>query len=90
MGKTPLFVGGTGIVAEKSGAGVVARVYPVASHAETFFIDRDGVTRTTIRLNVSDWKNVTVTALGGRPVTGQWRRNAFEFVIVPGETYELR
>ena len=90
LGKTPLFVGGTGIVAEKSGAGVVARIYPVASHAETFFIDRDGVTRTTIRLNVSDWKNVTVTALGGRPVTGQWRRNAFEFVIVPGETYELR
>ena len=49
LGKTPLFVGGTGIVAEKSGAGVVARVYPVASHAETFFIDRDGVTRTTVR-----------------------------------------
>ena len=69
---------------------MVARVYPVASHAETFFIDRDGVTRTTVRLNVSDWKNVTVTALGGRSVTGQWRRNAFEFVIVPGETYELR
>lgn len=90
LGKTPLFVGGTGIVAEKSGVGVVARIYPIASHAETFFIDRDGVTRTTVRLNVSDWKNVTVTALGGRPVTGQWRRNAFEFVIVPGETYELR
>ena len=89
VGKTPLFVGGTGIVAEKQGTQVVARIFPVSPHAETCLIDRDGVTRTTIRLNVSDWKKVSAAA-GGRPVSGAWRGNAFEFVIVPGETYEVR
>jgi alpha-glucosidase (family GH31 glycosyl hydrolase) len=90
LGKTPLFVGGTGIVGEKRGTQVVARVYPIASSAESFLIDRDGVTRTTIRLHVSDWKKVNVSAGSGRATRGAWRDNAFEFVIVPGETYELR
>jgi len=89
VGKTPLFVGGTGIVAEKQGTQVVARIFPVSPHAESFLIDRDGVTRTAVRLNVSDWKRVSATA-GGRPVSGAWRGSAFEFVIVPGETYEVR
>ena len=89
-GKTPLFAGGTGIVAEKQGARVVARIYPIAPHAETFLIDRDGVTRTTIRLNVADWKRFPWSPLAAIPTTGSWQRNAFEFVIVPGETYELR
>ena len=90
MGKTPLFVGGTGIVAEKRGSQAMARIYPIASSAESFLIDRDGVTRTTIRLQVSDWKKVSVSAVSGRPTSGAWRGNAFEFAIVPGETYELR
>ncbi len=93
-GKTPLFVGGTGIVAEKRGAGVVARIYPVhsplSSKVESFFLAADGVTRTTIRVNVSDWQHVTLSTAGGRAVTGSWQRNAFEFMTVPGEIYELR
>ncbi|MGD0777179.1 MAG: hypothetical protein ABSC05_30530 [Candidatus Solibacter sp.] len=34
----------------KRGSRIVARIYPVASQAESFFIAADGVTRTTIRL----------------------------------------
>jgi len=89
-GKTPLFAGGTGIVAEKRGPAVVARIYPLVSQAESFFIAADGVTRTTIRMNVTDWKHVTVTGAGGRAVAGSWQRYAFEFVTIPGETYEVR
>jgi len=88
-GKSPLFVGGTGIVAEKRGSGTVARIYSVNPHGETFLIDRDGVTRTTIRLNVADWNSVSITG-AGRAVTGSWRDHTLEFAIVPGETYDIR
>jgi alpha-glucosidase (family GH31 glycosyl hydrolase) len=89
-GKTPLFVGGTGIVAEKRGADVVARIYPIASRTGSFLIAADGVTRTTIRVNVTDWKKASVSAASGHPTSGSWQHNAFEFVVTPGETYELR
>ena len=87
VGKTPLFVGGTGIVIEKRGSELAARIFPVTQHAETFVIARDGLTRTTIRLNVADWKNVT---LRGGKARGTWQHGVYEFVITPGETYELR
>jgi hypothetical protein len=74
----------------KRGSRIVARIYPVASQAESFFIAADGVTRTTIRLNIADWQRVSVTAGGGRAISGAWQRNAYEFVTTPGETYELR
>jgi alpha-glucosidase (family GH31 glycosyl hydrolase) len=90
VGKTPLFVGGTGIIEEKRDAGIVARVYPVTTTADDFFIDRDGVTRTSIRVQVRDWKNVAVTTTGGRRVVGSWQRHAYEFPIQPGESYEVR
>jgi alpha-glucosidase (family GH31 glycosyl hydrolase) len=89
-GKTPLFAGGTGIVVEKRGSGVVARIYPVASHAETRFFHRDGQTSSTIRVNVSDWKKVSVSTSAGRRCNASWQRHALEFPIVPGEDYELR
>jgi hypothetical protein len=89
-GKTPLFVGGTGIVVEKRGAQLIARVYPVAADAESVFIHRDGKTRSTIRVRVADWKKVSATTTAGRRCAGTWQRHAFEFVLEPGESYELR
>ena len=89
-GKTPLFIGGTGAVVEKKGAGLVARLYPVTNEAETVFIHRDGLTRSAIRLNVSDWKRPTVTTRTGHPVSAAWQRHAYEFVLQPGEDYDVR
>jgi alpha-glucosidase (family GH31 glycosyl hydrolase) len=88
-GKTPLFVGGTGIVIEKAGTGVAARVYPVTAAAETTFIHRDGIGQSTIRVKVADWKKASVTS-AGRRVAARWVRHALEFPIAAGETYELR
>jgi alpha-glucosidase (family GH31 glycosyl hydrolase) len=88
-GKTPLFAGGSGIVEEKRGREIVARIYPVSTEAQSFFIDRNGVTRTSIRVHVADWKNVTATARGGRKIAAALARHAFEFVIEPGESYEV-
>jgi alpha-glucosidase (family GH31 glycosyl hydrolase) len=88
-GKTPLFAGGTGIVLEKRGSGVVARVYPVVTKAETIFYHRDGLSRSSIRLEVSDWKKAAVSA-GGRPVSASWQRHALEFPVEAGVDYVVR
>ncbi|MGJ5819724.1 TIM-barrel domain-containing protein [Paludibaculum fermentans] len=88
--QTPLFVGGTGIVIEKKGAGLVARIYPVAEHAETRFIHPDGNSESTLRVRVADWKRVTVKCSSGGNCTGSWERHAFEFPIRPGVNYEIQ
>ncbi len=90
--KTPLFVGGTGIVVEKQGAGkgLAARIYPVTAQAESRFIHPDGISVSAIRVNVSDWKNVSVRCSSGRACSGSWQRHAFEFTMLPGEDYEIR
>jgi alpha-D-xyloside xylohydrolase len=89
VGKTPLFVGGTGIVVEKQGSQLVARVYAVGNRATTFFLDRDGNTRTTFHLGVENWKKVTVVDSRGGAVKTASRQHALEFLIHPGENYEI-
>lgn len=90
VGKTPLFVGGSGVVIEKSGTGLVARVYPVASKSHVRFTHRDGQSETTINVDINAWDRATVTARNGRRVPATRQRHALEFAIAPGETYELR
>src|SRR5581483_2061086 len=86
-GKTPLFVGGTGIVVEKRGAALVARVFPVNKNAETIVFYPDGTSRSRIQLHIANWKHISVN---GALQRGEWKQNTFEFVIDPGENYELR
>ncbi|MCU1238634.1 MAG: yicI [Candidatus Solibacter sp.] len=88
-GKTPLFVGGNGIVVEKRGAALVARVYPITQQAEMVFTHPDGISRSTIRVAVADWKNARVADSNGRAQSASWERHALEFVILPGGSYEL-
>jgi alpha-glucosidase (family GH31 glycosyl hydrolase) len=88
-GKTPLFAGGTGIVIEKRGTGLVARVYPIATHAESQFYARDGQL-STLRVNVPDWNHVTVKDSRGQRVTASLVRFAWEFAVEPGRSYEIQ
>lgn len=88
-GKTPLFAGGNGIVVEKKGSQLVARVYPVASQSELQFTFLDGVSRSKLRVNVTDWKKASVRTAKGRTQASAWERHALEFVIAPGEDYEV-
>lgn len=89
-GKTPLWVGGTGIVVEKRGGAVVARLYPVATRAETVFYHRDGAGQSTIRIQIRDWGKAAVSPAHGLPVTASWERHALEFPVKPGEDYVVR
>lgn len=88
--QSPLFVGGTGVVIEKKGAGLVARIYPVTASAQTHFIHPDGEAVSNFQLRVKDWKKPTVRCSSGRACTGAWVRHAFEFPIRPGEDYEVQ
>ncbi|HEY0307812.1 MAG TPA: TIM-barrel domain-containing protein [Acidobacteriaceae bacterium] len=88
--KTPLFVGGNGIVIETGKDGLVGRVYPVSRGAVTMeFRYPDGVSRSMIDVDVQDWKQVHVEDAAGHTVTASWVRHALEFAIQPGSSYRI-
>lgn len=90
-GKTPLFVGGSGVVLEKRGSSTVARVYPLQQQATEVFYGADGETKTTIRMDVRDWKSAAPHKRSSGAVVRVTRNGpAFEFPVVAGEEYELR
>jgi alpha-D-xyloside xylohydrolase len=84
--KTPLFVGGSGIVVEKRGAQLIARIYPTHTPAETTFFHPSGE---ATRIHVTGAAH-TVTTESGKRVAGSLQRGAFEFAIAAGENYEVR
>jgi alpha-glucosidase (family GH31 glycosyl hydrolase) len=86
-GKTPLFVGGKGVVVE---SGLKAVVYPVATGTYRF-TDRDGA-RTTIT-TATGWDNVTVTdTTANQPVKfdREPKTGAIRFPVTPGHNYEIK
>ena len=88
VGKTPLFVGGSGIIVERKDAGLVVRVYPATSKSQSVFIDPEGK-KSTIEIEVSDWSHPTVAAGAGQKVGASWQRHALEFTMRPGENYRI-
>jgi len=89
--KTPLFVGGTGIVVEQEEGRLVARIYPVTQSARTEFWSSDSRTRTGIELDVADWNKLTVTDLNtGSTVPATTVRFAAQFILIPGHNYQVR
>jgi alpha-glucosidase (family GH31 glycosyl hydrolase) len=88
--KTPLFVGGTGIVFEQSGSNVVARIYPIASNASTEFWSSDGKTESKVELKVRDWSHIKVIdTTTHQTVRSKQSRFAEEFVLTPGHSYRV-
>ena len=89
--KIPLFVGGTGVLVEKAGDGLKARMYPVSQNVSTVFYDQDGETSSTITVERPDWENVVVTdASDGKQVPGKWVRHAYEFDLQAGHNYTIK
>jgi alpha-glucosidase (family GH31 glycosyl hydrolase) len=88
--RTPLFVGGTGIVFEQQPDGVVARIYPIDRTAHTEFWASDGKTESTVTLNVKDWRSLQVVDTTTHK-TVPWKtvRFAAEFPLTPGHSYRL-
>lgn len=89
--KTPLFVGGTGIVVEEIDGKLMARVYPVADRAETVFFSRDGETSSRITISDPDWKSPVITDLGsGKRIAWEKTGHAYQFKLSEGHDYQVR
>lgn len=86
--KTPLFVGGKGIVVEERDGKLTGRIYPVVDEASTEFIDRDGETKSRITINKPDWEKPVVTDEStGEVISGEWVHHAYQFMLTPGHDY---
>jgi hypothetical protein len=96
VGKTPLFVGGEGVVVlrELPGKSLAAVVYPIAPRGTSFrFTHRDGTTRSTIEVANSRWKNVRVMdATDDKSIAFQReeKTGAIRFAIAPGHNYRIQ
>ncbi|MFU8847085.1 MAG: hypothetical protein ACNA77_00005, partial [Opitutales bacterium] len=89
--KTPLFVGGSGIVVEKIDGELMARIYPVAQNAETTFFARDGETASTLTIENPDWDKPVVTdRKTGATIPTEKVRHAHQFRLVEGHDYLVR
>jgi len=89
--KTPLFVGGTGIVVEEIEGELKGRIYPVASKTQTVFYGKDGETQSVISIENPDWENPVITDKSdGSQVTYLRVRHAYEFDLLPGHDYVIK
>ena len=62
IGKTPLFVGGKGIVVEEKFGRLFAHVYPIHNNAEMTFYHKDG-SSSSIQVQVDSWEENLVQVL---------------------------
>jgi alpha-glucosidase (family GH31 glycosyl hydrolase) len=88
--KTPLFVGGTGVVIEDVAGELKARIYPVTHKAQTIFYGKDGSTQSVISIEDPDWHDPVMTdRTDGRTITAEKKRFAFQFNFIEGHDYRI-
>ena len=96
-GKTPLFVGGKGVLGlrELPGQSLKAVVYPIAANGSTYrFTHRDGTTRTAITNDNTGWNADTLAvtdATENKKIAFERdaKTGAVRFPITPGHNYRL-
>jgi len=89
--KTPLFVGGTGIVIEEIEGELKGRIYPVSNKAQTIFYGKDGETQSVISIENPDWKNPEIIDLTTKSrISCEKNRFAFEFNFIEGHDYRIK
>jgi alpha-D-xyloside xylohydrolase len=91
VGKTPLFVGGKGIVIERKEGTLYAFVYPIVTKTSFTFNFRDG-RKSTFSIDVSGWEGRAVTVTegeNGSKVQTHQEKSAIVFAIEPGKVYRI-
>ena len=88
--KTPLFVGGTGIVIEEVEGELKGRIYPVSHASRSIFYGRDGDLKSVITIESPDWRNLKIVDLThNSEITHEEKRFAFEFDFTEGHDYRI-
>jgi alpha-glucosidase (family GH31 glycosyl hydrolase) len=96
VGKTPLFVGGKGVLVlgDYKSKSLRAAVYPLASKGSVYrFTHQDGTTRTTITSDNSNWTDLAVIDTAqDAPISFERDKvtGAIHFAITPGRNYLLK
>ncbi len=91
VGKTPLFVGGAGIVLERNQNKLVARIYPVSGQAKEVFALAQENRDVTIELETAHLHEAKVVdQTTHHQVTAAWERFALQFSIEGGHTYTIQ
>ncbi len=97
IGKTPLFVGGKGVLVLRDlpGATLQAVVYPISKDGTTYrFTHKDGATRSLIVNDNTGWNKDTLKVtdtMDNKAVafTNDARTGAIRFNLIPGHSYRL-
>jgi alpha-glucosidase (family GH31 glycosyl hydrolase) len=88
FGKTPVFIGGTGIVIEKEKNSLVCRLYPVNNCSQTVFYSCDAVTESRITVDKPNWKQPEIIDLTvNEKVVAKMIRYAWQFDFIAGHNY---
>ena len=88
--KTPLFVGGTGIVIEEIEGELKGRIYPVTNETQTIFYGKDGETQSVISIENPDWENFEIIDLtSDRLIAYEKKGFAFQFNFTEGHNYGI-
>ncbi|MGO9515892.1 MAG: TIM-barrel domain-containing protein [Candidatus Korobacteraceae bacterium] len=94
VGKTPLFIGGSGVTLEDRGGKVLLCVYPVATHASVDLTLPEGGKPVHVEVNGlsadARWAGVRVQDSDGHAVAVQKQDQAFTFTPQPGAAYRVR
>jgi Glycosyl hydrolases family 31 len=93
VGKTPLFIGGSGVTLEEIDGSVHACVYPVAKNATVSLALPKNPTAFSVKVHGlvsgTPWSNITVTDRSGRKVITDLIAHGFSFLPKPGEAYDV-
>ncbi len=86
--KTPLFVGGSGVVVEQQDNALVGRLYATGFTGKVPFFGKDGVTQSVIDIKHPVGKSVTVTDTHTQQQVEVTRvRHAYQFRFIAGHNY---
>ena len=88
--KTPLFVGGTGIVIEEIVGELKGRIYPVTNKAQTIYYGKDGETQSVISIDNPAWENLEIIDVTtDSKIDYEKKRFAFQFNFIEGHDYRI-
>lgn len=88
--RTPLLVGGSGLIVERRAGRLVARLYRATTRGATTFHHQDG-RESRVRLELTSWQApVVVTRANGAAVPSSIDGPALTFTIQPGVDYVVR
>ncbi|MBS1813290.1 MAG: hypothetical protein JSS87_00270 [Acidobacteria bacterium] len=93
-GKTPVFIGGTGVTLEHVDDTDRICVYPVTTASQATLTLPNDARTITVKIRglkpSTTWKSIYVTDANGKPVASRTEGHGFSFVPAAGRTYIVR